>query len=166
MRSTYQITEGDKPVEYSKRRSFPFSWITRKLSLMKYLPLVLLFGALGIYACSTSKSAAESTESSEHLAEASQESLPLKAFLRRVPGVQVTGSGENVQVRVRGLSTLTGDPSPLFVLDGVEVGNSYQDVAFLDGNQIDKIRVLKDATTTSRYGFRGSNGVIVIKTKK
>jgi len=86
-------------------------------------------------------------------------------FLRRIPGVQVSGQGNNVQVRVRGLSTISGDPSPLFVIDGVEVGNSYGDVAFLDGNQIDKIRVLKDATSTSRYGFRGSNGVIVIKTK-
>ena len=134
---------------------------------MKHLPLFLLLViSLGWYGCSTSKSATESTESKEQLAEASQESLPLKDFLRRVPGVQVTGSGDNVQVRVRGLSTISGDPSPLFVLDGVEVGTSYQDVAFLDGNQIDKIRVLKDATTTSRYGFRGSNGVIVIKTKK
>ena len=133
---------------------------------MKYILLSLcFFSCLSWTACSTSKSAAESVESNDQLAEASQESLPLKDFLRRVPGVQVTGSGDNVQVRVRGLSTISGDPSPLFVLDGVEVGNSYHDVAFLDGNQIDNIRVLKDATTTSRYGFRGSNGVIVIKTK-
>ena len=137
---------------------------------MKNSSLFLLLGILvGGYACNTTQSFYKQERSAQKESDtnqASQESLTLRDFLRRVPGVQVTGQGDHVEVRVRGLSTITGNPSPLFVVDGVEFGNSYQDVAFLDGNQIDKIRVLKDATTTSQYGFRGSNGVIVIRTKK
>ena len=73
-------------------------------------------------------------------------------------GVQVIGG----QIQVRGSKTLTGDSSPLIVIDGVisEMGLSY--VRPLD---VKWINVLKDGTTAV-YGSRGTNGVIVIETKK
>lgn len=84
-----------------------------------------------------------------------------------VPGLTVTrassapGAGSSV-LRLRGLTTLQGDNSPLILVDDVPVG-SIDDV---DPNQIASISVLKDAASASIYGSRGAAGVIIITTKR
>jgi len=93
------------------------------------------------------------------------ENLSLAQLLKRVPGVMVSGNGDNTSVRVRGGNTITGNPEPLFVVDGAVVGTSYANISQLNGHQVASIRVLKDAVSTSRYGMQGVNGVIVIRTK-
>jgi TonB-linked SusC/RagA family outer membrane protein len=84
--------------------------------------------------------------------------------------------GATQEIRIRGLSSLAADNEPLFVIDGVPVTNtnttgstartSLSQLASLNNNDIESITVLKDASATSAYGARGSNGVIVITTKK
>jgi TonB-linked SusC/RagA family outer membrane protein len=69
----------------------------------------------------------------------------------------------NVRIRVRGGMSITGDNSPLYILDGVQVENALNLIAPQDIQSID---VLKDAAATAIYGARGANGVIVITTKK
>ncbi len=93
------------------------------------------------------------------------ENLTLAQLLKRIPGVMVSGNGDNTSIRVRGINTITGDPEPLFVVDGAVVGTSYANISQLNGHQVASIRVLKDAVSTSRYGMQGVNGVIVIRTK-
>lgn len=68
-----------------------------------------------------------------------------------------------VRVRVRGGMSITGDNSPLYILDGVQVENALTLIAPQDIQAVD---VLKDAAATAIYGARGANGVIVITTKK
>ena len=94
--------------------------------------------------------------------------LSLADYLRRVPGVQIIGSGNNIKVRVRGGSTSQfGDNDPLFVVDGTPVTSNYQDLnQIVDPVDIAHIAVLKDVASTSNYGLRGSNGVILIITRK
>jgi len=80
------------------------------------------------------------------------------------------------QIRIRGVSSLTGGNNPLIVIDGVPViqdnisgdgaFSSLSSLAALNSNDIESITVLKDASATSAYGARGSNGVIVITTVK
>lgn len=67
-----------------------------------------------------------------------------------------------VRIRVRGGISITGDNSPLYIVDGVQVENGLSTVAPQDIQSID---VLKDAAATAIYGARGANGVIVITTK-
>ena len=102
-----------------------------------------------------------------NVVEPTQQNLPLYAYLRKVPGVQVSVQGqENVRVLVRGMSTINMENDPLFVIDNVPVGNSYAQAAnMVDVNDIQYVSVLKDPSETSIYGFRGSNGIILIKTK-
>lgn len=83
-----------------------------------------------------------------------------------MPGVTVTGAsgvpGNNGgTIRIRGIGTW-GDASPLVVIDGIPGGN----INILNPNDIESISVLKDAASSSIYGVRGANGVILITTKK
>lgn len=70
--------------------------------------------------------------------------------------------GANVKVRIRGVNSITGNNSPLIVIDGVQGG----DLSTLNPNDIETIDVLKDASATAIYGVRGSNGVVIVTTKK
>jgi outer membrane receptor protein involved in Fe transport len=88
--------------------------------------------------------------------------------LRRLPGVFVNGQGENLTVRIRAqTSSFTLDSSPLFVLDGVPMGNNFSAIASaISINDVSSITVLKNASEIGEWGLRGSNGVIVVKSKK
>lgn len=69
----------------------------------------------------------------------------------------------DVRVRVRGGMSITGDNSPLYIVDGIQVENGLSAIA---PQNIQNIDVLKDAAATAIYGARGANGVIVITTKR
>ncbi len=104
---------------------------------------------------------------SSTVVETKETNLSLADYLRRVPGVQVSGSGQSTKVLIRGASTSTGSTEPLFIIDRTPIGNNYGQVAsMVDVNNIRRVEVLKDAASTSFYGMRGSNGVIIIRTKK
>ncbi|MGK7388699.1 MAG: SusC/RagA family TonB-linked outer membrane protein [Candidatus Cyclobacteriaceae bacterium M2_1C_046] len=97
-----------------------------------------------------------------------------------VAGLQLSatsGTPGSVQdIRIRGISSITAGNEPLFVIDGVPVISGDLDasgstsslgvLSALNPNDIADIQVLKDATSTSLYGARGANGVIIITTKK
>lgn len=91
-------------------------------------------------------------------------SMALQGF---APGVVIQqGSGQpgadGGAINIRGIGSITNSSSPLIIVDGVE-GVSMNDV---DPNVIESITVLKDAASTAVYGVRGTNGVILIKTKR
>jgi TonB-linked SusC/RagA family outer membrane protein len=89
------------------------------------------------------------------------------ALIGKMPGVQVqqaTGDPESgVSIRVRGISTITAGSDPLYVIDGVPVERGLLNI---NTNDIETVDVLKDASAAAIYGSRGSNGVILITTKK
>jgi TonB-linked SusC/RagA family outer membrane protein len=101
-----------------------------------------------------------------------------EAVMKRVPtnigqalqgaaaGVMVTqqdGSPDGkAAIRIRGVGTINGDASPLYVVDGVQVGSSAD---FVNPADIERIEILKDASATAIYGSAGANGVVMITTK-
>jgi TonB-dependent SusC/RagA subfamily outer membrane receptor len=89
-----------------------------------------------------------------------------RALQGRVSGVMISENAEvsaaESQIRLRGTSSLNEMDNPLYVVDGVPQNN----ISSLDPNLIDNIQVLKDASSTSVYGSRGVNGVILVTTKK
>lgn len=98
-----------------------------------------------------------------------------QALQGRVSGVQVSASsgqpGAESSVRIRGTSTLTGNSSPLYVVDGMPIGGGKQSsgsnpLASINPADIVSMEVLKDASATAIYGSRAANGVIMITTKK
>ncbi|MDH7460421.1 TonB-dependent receptor [Chitinophagaceae bacterium 26-R-25] len=79
--------------------------------------------------------------------------------------IQETGTkpGDGVQIRIRGVRSIAGSNSPLIVLDGIPFGGSLNDI---NPDDISSVDVLKDASATAIYGSRGSNGVIIVTTKR
>ena len=83
-----------------------------------------------------------------------------------LPGVQIQRSnnkpGGEYNILIRGLNTISGSTSPLVVVDGV-IGASLSN---LNPDDIEKIDILKDASSTAIYGSRATNGVVMITTKR
>lgn len=89
----------------------------------------------------------------------------MDALQGKVLGVQVAsggGPGATPRVIIRGVTTSNGS-NPLYVVDGMPVGDN---INFLNNDDIASMEVLKDASAAAIYGTRGSNGVILITTKK
>jgi TonB-dependent SusC/RagA subfamily outer membrane receptor len=84
----------------------------------------------------------------------------------RLSGVTVYPAPDGgIIVRMGGPTSFYGDQSPLFVVDGVTIEGNSTTLSWLDPHDVDFIQALKDPSQTAIYGVRGSNGVIVIRTK-
>ena len=92
----------------------------------------------------------------------------------KVAGVNINSStgepGGGAQIRIRGGASLNANNEPLIVIDGMQMTSDQKGVnnplALVNPNDIESFTVLKDASATAIYGSRGSNGVIIITTKK
>jgi len=85
-----------------------------------------------------------------------------------VPGVNITSTNASTpgsvgSINIRGIHSITAGNSPLVVLDGIPYSGSYNDI---NSSDVESVEVLKDASATAIYGTRGSNGVILVTTKK
>ncbi|MBT9892967.1 SusC/RagA family TonB-linked outer membrane protein [Bacteroides xylanisolvens] len=91
-----------------------------------------------------------------------------QALQGQAPGLMVLSeSGEPSKAatfRIRGTNSINSGKDPLFILDGVAISSS--DFNTISPNDIESISVLKDASSTSIYGARASNGVVVITSKR
>ncbi|MBJ2173549.1 TonB-dependent receptor [Aureibaculum sp. A20] len=92
----------------------------------------------------------------------------------RAAGVSITTNsgqpGSSVSVRIRGVNSISGSSEPLYIIDGVPVsgdsGGDTSPLASLNPSDIESVNILKDASATAIYGSRGSNGVVIITTKR
>ncbi|WP_461117466.1 SusC/RagA family TonB-linked outer membrane protein [Spirosoma jeollabukense] len=90
----------------------------------------------------------------------------LEAAQGKIAGADITRSsgqaGAKVNISIRGNRSIGGNNSPLIIVDGIQ----YSNLEDINSNDIETMDVLKDASSTAIYGSRGSNGVILITTKK
>lgn len=102
------------------------------------------------------------------MADITQETSPniLSNLQGRVAGLQInsggTPGGNDTQILIRGLTTVTSGSAPLWVIDGVQTTSSSS----LNPEEIESIQVLKDGASAAIYGTSAANGVIVVTTKK
>jgi TonB-linked SusC/RagA family outer membrane protein len=88
-----------------------------------------------------------------------------QALQGKATGVLVTQSGEpggGATIRIRGIGSINKGSDPIFIVDGVQVGG----ISGIQPYDIESFQVLKDASATAIYGANGSNGVIIITTKR
>ncbi len=131
----------------------------------------LLAGLLFTAGCSGSGEAASERPESNTISGEDAARTPTvrlaDLIVQRVPGITLTQSGGGrIKVRVRGITSFTANNQPLFVVDDMPVDpepdGSLPGVVL---TEIESIKVYKDPADTSRWGMRGANGVIVVKTK-
>ena len=85
--------------------------------------------------------------------------------IRSNPAIRINGNNLNAKVYINGINSIYHQKEVLFVLDGLKVG-TYSEVANLIGNSdIEAINILKEPSDLALYGFIGSGGVVLIKTK-
>lgn len=108
-----------------------------------------------------------------------------QALQGRAAGVQVVQTsgqpGAEASIRIRGISSINAGNEPLYVIDGMLVTTNTNDVtpgggvgssprigplSAINPNDIESIEILKDASATAIYGSRGTNGVVLITTKR
>lgn len=88
----------------------------------------------------------------------------MQSLQGRVAGVQIVSNGApgaSPTVRVRGVGSFEGNAAPLYVVDGM----FFDNIDFLNPNDIETINILKDASASAIYGVRAANGVVLITTK-
>jgi len=91
---------------------------------------------------------------------------PIAAIEGNATGVQFTsaaGPGASPNIVIRGVGTLNGDTDPLFIVDGIQYEGSLNTI---NQEDIESLTILKDAASTSLYGSRAANGVVIITTKR
>ena len=123
----------------------------------------------------------EFTGASSKIKGESFKDLPVQSFDRaiqgRAAGVQVTSAngvpGGAVQIRVRGIGSISAGSDPLYIVDGVQLNSTNNSsftqsnpLAFLNPNDIESIEILKDAAAASIYGSQAANGVVLVTTKR
>nr|MBP7472367.1 TonB-dependent receptor [Prevotella sp.] len=100
---------------------------------------------------------------------------PQDMLAGKVAGLNVTSEGGTPgggsKIRIRGGSSLSGSNDPLIVIDGIAMDNNgvkglSNPLSMVNPQDIESFSILKDASATAIYGSRGSNGVIIITTKK
>jgi TonB-linked SusC/RagA family outer membrane protein len=98
-----------------------------------------------------------------------------QAIVGRAPGVNVTQNtgapGGGISVSIRGISSINGSNEPLYVIDGVQLEGSYSvqgtnPLSTLNPSDIESMEILRGPSATAIYGSRGTNGVVVITTKR
>lgn len=95
-----------------------------------------------------------------------------QALQGQVAGLQISSTsgapGGNTSILIRGTGSISGGNEPLFVIDGFPVSGAGvgNPLNTINPNDIESIDVLKDASATAIYGSRGSNGVIIVTTKR
>jgi TonB-linked SusC/RagA family outer membrane protein len=105
-----------------------------------------------------------------------------RALIGRSPGVSITNSsgltGSGTRINIRGISTISGDAQPLWIVDGVPINtsanenNNFNDGNVtptrnldIDPNNIESISILRGLSATTLYGSQGRNGVVLVTTK-
>ena len=93
-----------------------------------------------------------------------------QALVGKMAGVQITQTtgkpNGGTSIRVRGTGSITAGADPLYVVDGVPLERASSALETVDMNDVESIEILKDASSAAIYGSRGSNGVVMITTKK
>tara|TARA_R110002049_G_scaffold50743_2_gene144257 strand:- start:4164 stop:7484 length:3321 start_codon:yes stop_codon:yes gene_type:complete len=139
--------------------------------------------ALGIKRADKSLGYSVENVAGEELTRVAQENV-LNSLSGKVAGVTLNatgGTGSSVSMVIRGAISLSSDNQPLFVIDGVPIANSVNNVggfgndnrvdygnaiSDLDPNSIENVSILKGPSAAALYGSRAGNGVVLITTKK
>ncbi|MGF1669642.1 MAG: TonB-dependent receptor plug domain-containing protein [Balneolaceae bacterium] len=142
------------------------------------IAFVVLVSGIVLSACSSSKRTTEyrSGALTDYNKDASKNSkdnivifesnISLIDHLRRIPGLHINRRGGETLIMVRGMQSIYGNNSALFVVNGRPIGTSFNQLeSTVDVTDIRRISVLRGSEASQRYGLQASAGAILITTK-
>lgn len=132
--------------------------------------LILLVATICMSSCSTSNKRLNRASNDPNLVQTADKQ-PLNetwsTLFSRVVGVEVRGTEPNLSLRIRGDRSIELSNEPLYVLDGVRLGQDFSRLAgAILPKDVASIRVLKGSSATTMYGDNSGNGVIVVSSKE
>ena len=135
--------------------------------MKRIVPTLLISGVL-LVSCGGSRQAAPAGSGEESLQTTLEERnsavIPLITRIRQLPGITLQG-GVPMLIKANNTFGATENSEPLYVLDGIPLGNSFSQVRdIVQITDVESISLVQGADA-SFYGSRGSNGVIIITTK-
>jgi TonB-linked SusC/RagA family outer membrane protein len=181
-----KVSSDAKTIEFS---SIGFATQTRSIGSASVINVVLttdskalgevVVTALGVNKATKTLGYSQSTLKSAEVNASAPASL-FGGLQGKVAGVNISNTsgapGGSTKVILRGYSSITGSNQPLYVVDGVPLDNSTagsndnydfgNNANDIDPNNIESISILKGSAATALYGSRGSNGVLIVTTKK
>ena len=129
-----------------------------------YKYIVLLIAVFIVSSCNTSKQLASPDRQSNKVDYSGKRELI--DYLRGTAGVEVRGSGTDLLILIRGVKSMTTDNNPLYIVDGVNMGRSYESAAAAANTfEIERVNVITPPRA-GKYGSQGQNGVIEVFVKK
>lgn len=133
-------------------------------SIATLLPILILLAS-----CATIRDTDRDSElSGDQRTELTQidPAISMLDHLKRVSGLNIDQRGGEVNVFLRGVSTIASDNRALFVVNGTPIGNRYADLEnSVDVNDVELISVLRGSQASQLYGMRASFGAVVVTTK-
>ena len=140
------------------------TYITRISTLLAII-------ALALTACKTSENANSLADKKEDVKKKTmvRDDVPatsMAELLRRQSSLTVTGSGDNINVQIRGSRSFNSTNEPLYIIEGRRMGHDYRSIAGIAPADVKRINVIRDPAELSSYGVGASNGVIEIFLKK
>jgi len=144
---------------------------------------MLFFLTIGLISCSTTRSQQSSSEQIDQgygtvdakksttaisqidIENENAGTLNWQELFQRTAGVQVSGQNKNLNIQIRAKKSMNNQGQPLFVVNNQIMGNGFDRISFIDPAMVKRISILKDAASTSSYGSRGADGVILITLK-
>ncbi len=135
------------------------------------LTTTVLLSFFLITSCSTTKNKSSSNVTSRQstISEVDKSGrvyTSLADYLRTKSNIIVQGTGENVRLQIRGVSSLTSDTRPFIYVNKNPMGRDYSRVNnFINPNDITRVKVLSSLADLTRYGQEGHSGIVIIYTK-
>ena len=97
---------------------------------------------------------------------AEQRPQHIEEMLNQIPGVTVARVGTGYSVQIRGQNSFTSGAEPLYLIDGMSVSGERAGLLPINPADVECVEVLKDVGYTGAFGTRGTNGVILITTRR
>ena len=135
------------------------------------IPLFLFFVLLCFSACKTTEDrnsigGMREDVSKKEMVDKNVPATSMAELLRRQPNLNVSGSGNNIKVQIRGSRSFNSTNQPLYIVEGRRMGHQYSTIAAIAPQDVQRINVIRDPAQLSSYGVGASNGVIEIFLKK
>jgi outer membrane receptor for ferrienterochelin and colicin len=130
---------------------------------MKNLYLLFVAGVCTVlFSCNSYQGTLQAGKPDRSMVSKDNVPATMAELMRRQPNIQVSGSDQNLSIKIRGNRSFTTTNEPLFIVNGRRMGHAFASIANINPMDVERITIIRDPAELSGYGVGASNGVIEI----